>query len=107
MFTTNELYSQSTATTNRFLGGLAERVAAGAMLLVVESAGSYSLVKVGGREYPMTWLLDLVMLGKDGKGGMWEKIVGEESRWFRLGEGLKFPLGLENMRYLVRLYRRS
>lgn len=36
----------------------------------------------------------------------WKKLREEKSRWFRLPEGLKYPLGLENMRYQLHLYRR-
>ena len=37
---------------------------------------------------------------------VWEKVVSDESRWFRLPTGLRYPLELENMRYQIHLYRR-
>ena len=36
----------------------------------------------------------------------WEKVVDEESKWFRLPPGLRYPIELENMRYQIHLYRR-
>ena len=36
----------------------------------------------------------------------WEKIREENSKWFRLAEGLTYPVELENMRYQLHLYRR-
>jgi 25S rRNA (uracil2843-N3)-methyltransferase len=36
----------------------------------------------------------------------WEKLKEEESTWFRLPEGLNYPLELEDMRYQLHLYRR-
>ena len=56
----------------------------------------------------MKWLVDHVLLGEgEGKDGAeWEKIVEDDSRWFRLPEGLSYPIALENMRYQIHLYRR-
>jgi len=36
----------------------------------------------------------------------WEKVREESSIWFRLPEGLTYPVELENMRYQLHLYRR-
>jgi len=110
LFTTNELFTQSTSSATAFLSSLGGRVSSGALLMVVESAGSYSMVKVGGKEYPMPWLLDLILVGRQGGedgNGVWEKIVSEDSNWYRLPkEGLRYPIELEDMRYLVRVYQR-
>ncbi|KAF8429209.1 hypothetical protein EV426DRAFT_527342, partial [Tirmania nivea] len=95
--TTNELFTQSTSNATAFLSSLGDRMSSGALLMVVESAGSYSIVKVGEEEYPMPWLLDLML----------KKVVSEDSKWYRLPTGgLKYPIDLENMRYLVRVYQR-
>ena len=85
-------------------------MSSGALLMVVESAGNYSMVKVGEKEYPMPWLLDLILVGhqgdEDGNGG-WKKVASEDSSWYRLPKGgLKYPIELENMRYLIRVYQR-
>ncbi|KAI4095047.1 MAG: hypothetical protein LQ344_001894 [Seirophora lacunosa] len=123
MFTLNELYSISKAKTTRLLLGLTSHVVKGGMLCVVDSPGSYSTVGLGkggvdgeadgGKKYPMQWLLDHTLLegakeGKgDGAGGRkWEKVHEQASRWFRLGEGLRYPIALEDMRMQVHVYRR-
>ena len=110
LFTTNELFTQSTSKATAFLSSLGDRVSSGALLMVVESAGSYSIVKVGEKEYPMPWLLDLILVGRQGDedgNGVWKKNVSEDSNWYRLPkEGLRYPIELENMRYLVRVYQR-
>ena len=134
-FTLNELYSTSPPLTQTFLLNLTLCTKAGTLLLVMDSAGSYSEVDLGKEEakkYPMQWLLDHTLLksatevdfnhpadgrtddeGSVGKKNQqknvskWEKLRDEESRWFRLPDGLRYPLELENMRYQVHLYRRS
>lgn len=136
MFTLNELYNSSIAKTTRLLLELGEEggvVRKGGLLLVVDSAGSYSMVGGlggvdddgagreggGGREgregkkYPMKWLLDHTLLdsassggGEGGGGRKWEKLREEDSRWFRWGEEVRYPIKLEDMRMQVHLYRR-
>lgn len=103
LFTTNELYTQSRVATTRFLLGLKERTRKGCLLLVLESAGSYSTVQVNGKTFPMGMLLDHTLLSGEG----WEKLVEEEASWYRLPEGLRYPIELENMRYMVRVYKRT
>jgi 25S rRNA (uracil2843-N3)-methyltransferase len=97
---------------------------------VVDSPGSYSETKFGNatdaKRYPMKWLLDHALLenhkrrniaasddddgnnkprGKD-EYVAWEKMVEDDSRWFRIPEGLRYGIPLENMRYQIHLYRR-
>ncbi|KAK8209509.1 hypothetical protein IWZ01DRAFT_321779 [Phyllosticta capitalensis] len=107
MFTLNELYTASLAKTQRFLLMLTEALPTGAQLLVVDSPGSYSTVTLNGAEkkYPMHWILDHTLLSTT-QGRKWEKTLEDESRWFRLPEGLKYPIELENMRYQIHLYKR-
>lgn len=114
MFTLNELYTTSVPKAQRLLYNLTTSLKPGALLLVVDSPGSYSSVTINGAEkkYPMQWLLDHTLLeatrSKSPKSEerMWEKIVSDESRWFRVPEALKYPIELENMRYQIHLYRR-
>ncbi|KAI0479930.1 hypothetical protein F4859DRAFT_513428 [Xylaria cf. heliscus] len=40
-----------------------------------------------------------------GSGIRWEKIESRDSVWFRVAEGLRYPIPLENMRYQMHLYR--
>ncbi|TLD29655.1 hypothetical protein E2P81_ATG05949 [Venturia nashicola] len=131
-FTLNELYATSRARTQAFLLQLTASLQPGAVLLVVDSAGSYSTVELNGAEkkYPMHWLLDHTLLkiaaspslgveevngqsdAKEKRGfeeeetPRWEKLREEESSWFRLPDGLNYPLELEDMRYQLHLYRR-
>jgi 25S rRNA (uracil2843-N3)-methyltransferase len=110
MFTLNELFTTSIARTTAFLLALTDAVEVGARLLVVDSPGSYSEVKLGkdaeGKKYPMKWLLDHTLLESAGE-GKWEKELSEDSKWFRLDSKLKYPFGLEDMRYQLHVYERK
>lgn len=109
MFTLNELYSTSLSLTQKFLLNLTTLLPTGALLLVVDSPGSYSTITLNGAEkkYPMQWLLDHTLLSQSKKQeARWEKIHEDESRWFRLGTTLQYSIELENMRMQVHLYRR-
>ncbi|KEF57481.1 uncharacterized protein A1O9_05398 [Exophiala aquamarina CBS 119918] len=115
MFTLNELFTSSIARTTAFLLALADTLALGSWLLVVDSPGSYSEVKLRDNDaakpkrYPMKWLLDHTLLeiaGAGGKSSKWRKHVSDDSRWFRLSPSLKYPMDLENMRYQIHLYQR-
>ncbi|KIX96379.1 uncharacterized protein Z520_07645 [Fonsecaea multimorphosa CBS 102226] len=132
MFTLNELFTASIGRTTAFLLALTDTMSPGSWLLVVDSPGSYSEVKVGSessategqgeesedantkaRRYPMKWLLDHTLLevaGKTPEGkSKWRKSVSDDSRWFRLSQQqpLKYPMELENMRYQIHLYQRT
>lgn len=125
LFTLNELYTSSMSGTTTFLLSLTYILDPGSLLLVIDSPGSYSTVDVGKdtnrdepppipKKYPMQWLLDHTLLEASAigssrnttSGGQWEKLVSDDSRWFRLPEGLKYPIELEDMRYQLHLYRR-
>jgi 25S rRNA (uracil2843-N3)-methyltransferase len=111
LFTLNELYTTSVSLTQKFLLNLTTSLTPGAHLLVVDSPGSYSTVSLNGteRKYPMKWLLDHTLLDTSSKAQTpprWEKLQEEESKWFRLPMGLRYPIELENMRYQLHLYRR-
>ncbi|KAJ5481906.1 hypothetical protein N7475_000718 [Penicillium sp. IBT 31633x] len=117
MFTLNELFSTSMPKTTGFLLRMTEMLPAGAVLLVVDSPGSYSTLKLGKgpdgqpqeRNYPMKFLLDHTLLSV--AKGKWECIYTQDSRWWRrdaarlryeVGEGA----GLEDMRFQMHVYRR-
>jgi len=111
-FTLNELYTTSIPKTQAFLLQLTQLAERGTLLLVVDSAGSYSAVSLNGQEkkYPMHWLLDHALLSSISSSKdevvKWEKLQEKESEWFRMPEGLRYPIELENMRYQLHLYRR-
>ena len=124
MFTLNELYNTSISSTTNLLLSLTMLLAPGAMLLVVDSPGSYSTVNLGEtsnvddrgtrKRYPMQWLLDHTLLesaatstSKNASAErQWEKLESKESEWFRLSKQLRYPVSLEDMRYQLHLYRR-
>ena len=118
LFTLNELYSTSMSATTSLLLTLTSLAAPGTLLLVVDSPGSYSTVKLGETEkkYPMQWMLDHTLLkqaagvGDEGGGERWEKVGAEESRWWRMDrERLRYGVAgveLEDMRMQWHLFRR-
>lgn len=127
MFTLNELYSTSLSATTKCLLSITNLIQQGSLLLVVDSPGSYSTVNIGKdvksqatqkqkapSAYPMLWLLDHTLLhaAVDGTSKLsnqekqWERLHGNDSKWFRLPQGLEYPIDLENMRYQMHLYRR-
>jgi 25S rRNA (uracil2843-N3)-methyltransferase len=112
-FTLNELYTASIGKTTAFLLSLTLATKPGTLLLVVDSPGSYSETTVGkdAKRYPIQWLLDHALLETEKSRGVeaaasWLKVFSDDSRWFRLSEGLRYPIPLENMRYQISLYRR-
>ncbi|KAI0024152.1 hypothetical protein F4780DRAFT_775983 [Xylariomycetidae sp. FL0641] len=118
LFTLNELYTAGgVGRTTGFLRALTAAAPPGSLLLVVDSPGNYAEAAVGreARRYPMAWLLDHTLLGDEdrkreaekqqrGRKG-WVKLESHESVWFRLADGLRYPIALENMRYQMHLYR--
>lgn len=108
LFTLNELYtSGGIGKTTKFLKDLGQALAPGSLVLVVDSPGSYSEAALGKekKRYPMQWLLDHTLLETETPGYSWEKLQSDDSIWFRLPEGLSYPIPLENMRYQIHLYR--
>ncbi|BGP18690.1 hypothetical protein JCM10213_006911 [Rhodosporidiobolus nylandii] len=118
LFTISELFLQSRLSTLRLLSSLSS-AAPGTLLLIVESA-SLGMVPLGkeGRMYPLGTLLDhtLCDAGAQKGQGNWEKLKGEDAKWYRMMEGAEDaynPLGsgervkLENSRVVLRLYRRK
>ncbi|KAF2468990.1 uncharacterized protein BDR25DRAFT_304878 [Lindgomyces ingoldianus] len=110
MFTLNELYATSLSLTQKLLLNLTSYLEDGALLLVVDSPGSYSTVSLNGTEknYPMQWLLDYTLLRQDHRdeAPAWTKVTEDGSKWFRLSHSLAYPIELENMRYQLHLYKR-
>jgi 25S rRNA (uracil2843-N3)-methyltransferase len=112
-FTLNELYTASIGKTTALLLSLSLTAKRGTLLLVVDSPGSYSETTVGkeAKKYPVQWLLDHALLGTEKSRSeeataSWMKVFSDDSRWFRLPDGLHYPIPLENMRYQISLYRK-
>ncbi|GLA76158.1 hypothetical protein AtubIFM55763_007724 [Aspergillus tubingensis] len=117
MFTLNELFSTSMAKATGFLLRMTDLLRPGTVLLVVDSPGSYSTLKLGKggdgevreRQYPMKFLLDHTLLSV--AEGKWERLLSQDSRWWRRDAArLKYDVGegagLEDMRFQVHVYRR-
>lgn len=113
LFTLTELFLQSRAKTIELLRRLTRSTSKGALFLVADSANEEaSSLAVGssGRAYDLGTVLDglLCRAEVEGQRASWECVEREDSKWFRLREGLqeRYPIKLENTRYWMRLYRR-
>ncbi|KAL5396830.1 hypothetical protein PMIN06_004086 [Paraphaeosphaeria minitans] len=118
LFTLNDLYTTSIRRTTSFLRKLTAVVPTGCLLLVVDAHGASSTadgIENGQEEpYPMSWLLDKVMLPTQVKvedelvpKREWEKLMGNTNRLFKFPEkGLSYPAGLENLKLQVHLFKR-
>ncbi|KAJ3359886.1 hypothetical protein GGF32_008902 [Allomyces javanicus] len=95
-FTLNELFAQSKAGAMAFLQRLIAALPRDAILVVADSAGSFSDLMIGSREYKITVLLDMMR-------GL-RRVAGADSLWFRFIPELRYPHKLENMRYFWRVY---
>ncbi|CDK27449.1 unnamed protein product [Kuraishia capsulata CBS 1993] len=101
MFTTNELFKENKIGSVNLLHRLNRECKKGALLLIVESAGSYSNIDIGKKTFPVTFLVDMVLCEK----GPWTSVTEEDSIWFRCHRHWQYKFNLENMRVLYRLYR--
>ncbi|KAK9448737.1 uncharacterized protein V1518DRAFT_418071 [Limtongia smithiae] len=103
LFTTNELFAQSKPRAIAFLRHLSATCLPGTLLLVLESAGSYSNITVGTKIFPLHYLLDHTLTSGDTPS--WRILKQDDAAWFRLeSSGLRYPLQLENMRFFLRFY---
>lgn len=75
MFTINELFVKKKEALE-FLKRLHENMKEGAHLLIVDSAGSFSEVRVAGRKYMVYELIDFFP--------GFQKVVSENATWYRL-----------------------
>lgn len=109
LFTLSELLAQSRAQTIRFFAELTAHAPPGALLVLADAASDISDLSLGeaGRAWPGYMLADELLTGRKGDRG-WTKLSGEDSRWFRLedGVGADWPVRIENTRYWLRVYRR-
>lgn len=108
LFTLNELYTNGgIIKTTKFLKALEASLPDQALLLVVDSPGSYSEAAVGKekKKYPMQWLLHHTLTDPASTAQQWTRLESHDSIWFRLSDQLSYPIQLENMRYQLHLYR--
>jgi len=106
LFTLSELLQQSKPATIALLHALKSNTSVGTCFLIADSASDISEFEMGssGRKWPVYMLLDTILSGMGG----WERVEGEDSRWFRFDEGVgsNWVVKLENTRYWYRVYRR-
>lgn len=122
LFTMTELFLQSRPATIALLGTITRLAPRGTLFLVVDAANEEaSAVSVGkeGRSWSLGTVMDGVLSAppprQEGEDPAerprpaWRKLEAEDSKWFRLREGLQdhYPVKLENTRYWLRLYRRN
>lgn len=106
LFTTNELFAEKRKETIKFLQLLNTKCRRGSLLLIAESAGSYSHITIGERRFPVQFLIDTILVGKPSENnGAWEIVSQSESSWYRINtKEVDYPMKLENMRFFYRLY---
>ncbi|CCF57744.1 hypothetical protein KAFR_0D00970 [Kazachstania africana CBS 2517] len=109
LFTTSELFMEQKAESIRFFQKLNKFCSTGCLLLIVESAGSYSHITVGSKKFPIQFLIDTILVGQRGheQDGQWELLKQNDSIWYRTNNQLDYPIKLENMRFFYRLYRKK
>ncbi|KAF8946526.1 hypothetical protein BGZ47_000318 [Haplosporangium gracile] len=97
MFVLNELF-QDKKRTMLLVAKIVAAMPSGAHMLVVDSAGSFSNLKVGERTYMVYMLLDHLK--------SLEIVYQDDATWYRCPPSLTYPLKLENMRHFVRIYKK-
>ncbi|KAG0348970.1 hypothetical protein BG004_003132 [Podila humilis] len=97
MFVLNELF-QDKKKTMLLVAKIVAAMPSGAHMLVVDSAGSFSNLKVGERTYMVYMLLDHLK--------SLEVVYQDDSIWYRCPPSATYPLKLENMRHFVRIYKK-
>ncbi|KAK6465225.1 hypothetical protein DFJ63DRAFT_14865 [Scheffersomyces coipomensis] len=109
MFTTNELFAEKRQETIKYLNLLNAKCKTGSLLLIAESAGSFSNITIGTKKFPVQFLIDMILVGKQGSNsGPWEIVEESESCWYRVNtKEVNYALKMENMRFFYRLYRKK
>lgn len=110
LFTTNELFAEKRKESVQFLQNLNRNCHPGTLLLIAESAGSYSHITVGTKTFPVQFIIDTVLLrtNPDSSVTTWELVQQSDSCWYRINEAeISYPMKLENMRFFYRLYRKT
>jgi 25S rRNA (uracil2843-N3)-methyltransferase len=99
MFVLNELFKTSKAKTAAFLTAMIKSMRPDTLLLVVESAGSFSELQVGSKDVMVFQLLDRIP--------SLECVHRSDARWYRVPQSVQEQLpnlSWQNMRYFVRLF---
>lgn len=121
MFVFNELFAASKLLTMQLIAAVAENLQKGSHVLLIESAGDLSQVKIGPAtagttQQQVKFEAERLQEEEESKGMMvykfwdhlpgFEPVLNEDRKWFRLNPTLHYALELENVGYFVRLYRK-
>ncbi|ORX88752.1 hypothetical protein K493DRAFT_341096 [Basidiobolus meristosporus CBS 931.73] len=98
MFVMNELFVTKKRAMD-MISLLIKNMRKGSHLLIVDSAGSFSNLKVGERTYMIYMLFDALK-------NHFAPVISDNARWYRYPNHLSYPLDLNNMRFFVRLYQK-
>lgn len=106
LFTTNELFAASKTKSLALMNHLSAVCLEGTLLVVAESAGTYSEMDVAGKTYPLHLVLDQTLTART---GAWRIVEHDAGRWYRVPEPTKklYPLPIENTHMLFRVYERA
>lgn len=119
MFVFNELFASSKSLTMQLIASIAQHLPIGGHVLLIESAGDLSQVKIGSTNRPDTKTkFDVETEEENERQALmvykfwdylpgFERILSEDRKWFRVNKALSYPLELENVGYFVRLYRKA
>ena len=117
-FTLNDFLASNVAKSTAFLLKLSNAAPKDSLLLMIDGLDATSEIILGKddqekekKTYPMHYLLDMVLTEKQMSASAdqkpaWEKLLGDQSRHFRIPEGLKYPIGLENLKFQVHLFKK-
>lgn len=122
MFVFNELFASSKVLTMKLIGTIAHNLPIGGHVLLIESAGDLSEVKLSSQSVSNTKQVRILETEEEKELAtrkalmvykFWdflpgfERVWSEDRKWFRVDKTLHYSLELENVAYFVRLYRRT
>ena len=99
MFLLNELFCTSKSGFAQFLMTLIQSMSIHSLLLIVDSAGSFSEAQIGVHSHMIYRFLDGIQC--------LECLYSSDSVWYRLPKNLNYPHKLNNMRYYIRVFKKK
>lgn len=121
-FIMSELYSRSLPKTTKLLRHLTAAAPKGTLLLAIDHAEASVTTLVGKdkseqqeKMFPLHWLFSQALLPRKNDSAddseeppklLWEKLLEDQNRIFKLPTGLRFPGSLENIKYQIHILRR-
>lgn len=103
LFTTNELVAESKKGFIELFSSF-KNLKKGALVVIVESAGSYSEVQIGTKKFPVHFLVHYTLTRS--KPQQFDLVDSVDSEWYRLPQDYNYPCELQNMRYFLRIYKK-